>query len=185
MHNSPSFLPKALAVQNWHRDGSLKNDRFILSNEGKDTEERTLATSSAILTNGSNFFRRALNDVTSFCWFDRESEILVNVSETLETRGCQSFFANVWPCPSLAAAEIGSCVIRTDSLAVLGFPSLLTKDKTTSKLSSFQHCMTNQQLDITCLHSDANIEAQADAPVRYQPCQGTCPSEYYHGLRWW
>ena len=111
-----------------------------MSTEGEDIMERTLATSSAILINGSNVFIRALNDVTRFCWFNRVSEILVKVSE-LETRGCESFCANAWVCSSAspAIANVESCVIRIDSLAKLGFPFLSTNGRTTSKLSSFQH----------------------------------------------
>ena len=139
--NSPSFRQKVPATRHWHKDGSFeKNDQFRWSNE-EDTQERTFATSSAILINGSNFFIRELNDVTSFCWFDRVSEILVKTSDTSETMGCKSFWADVlvWSSASPATADAESCVIRTDSLAGLGFPFLSTKDRTTPILSSFQH----------------------------------------------
>jgi len=117
----------------------INSDRL---NEGEDTEGRTFATSSAILTNGSNFFIRALNDVIRFCWFDRASEISVKAPDTSETMGCESFWADVlvFSSASPATADAESCVIRTDSLAGLGFPFLSTKDRTTPKLSSFQHC---------------------------------------------
>ena len=115
-------------------------------------EERTLETSSAILTNGLNVFIRALNDATSFCWFDRVSEILVRLSDTLETRGCESFCADTWVCSSAspAIADAESCVIRTDSFARLGFPFLSTKDRTTSKLVSFQHWYDEQTATRRC-----------------------------------
>ena len=137
--NSPWIQQKALATRNWHKDGSFAE--MINSDQGEETEERTLATSSAIFTNGSNFFIRALNDVKSFCWSDKVSEILVKVSDTLKMRGCESFGADAWVCSSASPAttDVDPCVIRIDSLAGLGLFFLSTRDRTKSKLSSFQH----------------------------------------------
>ena len=66
------------------------------------------------------------------------SEVSVKASDILETRGCESPVADVLARSSAspATADVESCVIRTDSLAGLGFPFLSTKDRTTSKLSS-------------------------------------------------
>ena len=140
--NSPSFPRKALATRNWHKDGSFwENDQFRSSSQGEDTEEQTLATSSPIVTNGSSRFIRALNDVTRFCWFDMVSEISAKASDIVETRGCESFCADVWVCwiALAATADVESCVTRTDSWAALGFPFLSTKDRITSKLSSYRY----------------------------------------------
>ena len=136
-HSCRKHLPREIDI----RMDLLRNDHFRSSNEGADTEQRTLATSSAISINGLNFVIRPLKDVTSCCSFVRISELLVKALDTLETRGCGSLFANVWTCFSASPviADVESCVIRTDSLVGLGFPFLSTKDRTTSKLSSFQH----------------------------------------------
>jgi len=138
--NSPSFLRKALSTQNWHKDGSIWQNHEFRSSNKEDTDKQTLATSSPILTNGSSRAIRAWKDVTRFCWFDRVSEILVKVSDASETRGRKSFCADVWACSIAlpATADVESCVTRTNSRAGLGFPFLSTKDRTTSKLSSYQ-----------------------------------------------
>ena len=105
------------------------------------------------------------------------SEVSIRASDILEMRGCENSFADVLARSSAspAIADVESCVIRTDSLAGLGFPFLSNKDRTTSKLSSIQHWY-DPQLDVTCLHSVAHIEVQVDAQVRCQSCQGTCPA---------
>ena len=110
------------------------------SSSKEDAEEQTWATSSPILTNGLSRSIRPWKDVTRFCWFDRVSEILVQALYTSETRGRKSFCADVWACSIAlpATADVESCVTRTNSRAGLGFPFLSTKDRTTSKLSSYQ-----------------------------------------------
>ena len=60
LQSNRKHLPREIDI----RMDLLQSDQFRLSNEG---EERTLATSSAILTNDLNFFLKALNDMTSFC----------------------------------------------------------------------------------------------------------------------
>ena len=139
--------------------------------KGNIPKERTLATSSPILTNGSTFFIRELNDVIKSCWFDRVSDVLVRASEM---RGCDKFCVDVWACSSAlpATADVESRVIRTVSLAALWSPFLLTKDRTTSKLWRFNVNMINK-LNVTCLRSVANLDVQVDPLARCQSCQGT------------
>ena len=114
----------------------------------KDTEERTLATSSPILINGSNFVIRELNDVT-------RSETVERASGALEIRSWGSFALDVWACSSAlpATADVDSSIIRRNSLAWMGFPSLSTKNSATLYCQVFNIGKTNRQLDVTYPHS--------------------------------
>ena len=76
------------------------------------TGEQTLEISSPILINGLNCINRAPKDVTKLCLSSR-------ASDTLETRGRESFFTDVWARSTAwpATVDIESCVTRTYSRA--------------------------------------------------------------------
>jgi len=56
----------------------------------------------------------------------------------------------------------------------LDFPSYPPKKELRLNCQVIDIGMANQQPDVTCLHSVANVEVQGDALARCQSCQGTC-----------
>lgn len=93
---------------------------------------------------------RAVNEVTSFCWFDIVLETLVKVSDTLSTRGCKSFCAVIRACStaSPATADVESCVTWMDSWAGLEFPLSSTNDRITSNSLSSHQCRYHGKLTV-------------------------------------
>ena len=57
----------------------------------------------------------------------------------------------------------------------LDFPSYRPRTELRLNCQVFSIVMTNQQLYVTCLHSVANFEVQANVLVRRRSCKGTCP----------
>ena len=175
----PSFLPKALSMRNWHKDGPFGKTRYKLIMTERNGEQ-TFEISSPILINGLNWFNSASNDVTKLCLFN-------TASDTSEMRGRESFIADIWAWSTAlpATADIESCATRTYSWAELGLPSLSTKDRPTSNCRTISLGVANHDPGVTCLHSVASVEVQVNAPARCQFSQGTCPWVYHRAIWWW
>ena len=147
------------------------NYQFKSSHGGAETKQRTLATSSAILINGSNFFMRALNDVTSFCWFDRRSYWSKHQTHWRRGAVVQTFGLAPVNRPQLRTPNL----VLFEQIAWLGldFPSYRPRSDLCLNCQVFSIGMTDQQ--IYYLPSFAKFEVKADALVRCRSCQGTCP----------
>ena len=142
------------------------------------TREQTFAISSPILTNGLMSSNTASIDVARLCLSDSASNTW---GSTTWENSADWARLMAWS----AAAGIESCVTRTYSRAAVGFPSLSTKDRTTSNGKAISLAIAHHQLNSTGLHLVAIVEVQVDPLARFQFCQGTCFWVHCRVLRWW